>query len=241
MPKKSTHKRRASPDIHWAFLVAVIAIFFSFFLWTEVLLLRSASDDSPPVSLDHKAAEQPGLFSFHQWRALFLRSSQTALPNGELRPFGVLSIPKIGVHAPVFLPDRTFWDAQQWESLEEQMQSGLAQGAVAYPHSVRPGENGSVIIAGHSSPPDERAQQSAYGHLFRRLPELVEGDVITVLQTDGSYIDYAVRTTKIVPATETDILQQRDNKAILTLITCYPIGTTRDRWVVTAERIDGGR
>jgi len=162
-----------------------------------------------------------------------------ALSEWGLEPFATISIPKIGVRAPVYMPSRNHWDSRRWDMLEEQMQVGLAAGAVAYPHSVMPGRKGTLFIAGHSSPPTVEADARGFGHLFRRLPELREGDIITIVQGGGRYVDYEVHSTGVVSSTETSILEQQNDDASLTLMTCYPVGTTRDRWVASAHRVDG--
>lgn len=158
------------------------------------------------------------------------------LTQWGLREWVVLSIPAIDLRVPVYLPSRRFWDAKEWGVLEEQMQMGLLHGAAAYPHSVSPGRKGSLIIAGHSSPPDERAKASAYGTIFARLPELEAGDTISVL-SNGVPVTYRVTGTIVVPSTATNILTQDPTQSVLKLITCFPIGTTKDRLLVTAHRI----
>ncbi len=157
----------------------------------------------------------------------------------ELRSAYTLSIPKIGVYTSVYLPSRRYWDNKEWTLLEEQMQVGLTAGAVAYPHSARPGAKGNLIIAGHSSPPDERAEQSGNGHLFAQLPTLEAGDTISVLAGE-SFVDYEVTKIAVVSPNDTYILSQQRDDRILKLITCYPIGSTRDRWIVTAVRVSSG-
>ena len=157
---------------------------------------------------------------------------QDELSEWEIARWTSIVIPKIGIHAPVYLPSRTFWDSRQWNLLEEQMQVGLAAGTVAYPHSVSPGRRGSLFIAGHSSPPNIRAEQSAYGHLFARIPELEVGESIRVGSTE-----YAITGTTIVTANTTAILEQQQDESKLVLITCYPVGTTKNRWVVYAEKV----
>ena len=166
-------------------------------------------------------------------------AQETELQKWGLGPVYTLSIPKIGIRASVYQPARTYWDDREWNLMEEQMQVGLSYGAVAYPHSVQPGRRGTVIIAGHSSPPDERAQQSAYGWLFRKLPDLQEGDTISILRGE-SFVDYTIESIAIVSSSATEILVQQSRQSILKLITCYPIGTTKERWVVTAVQANAG-
>ena len=163
-----------------------------------------------------------------------------SLVQRELEQWGInewfsISIPSIGVRAPVLLPDRRYWDAKKWDLLEEQMQIALLNGTAAYPHSVRPGYLGSLIITGHSSPPDERAKESPYGRIFSRLPELKHDDKITIAW-QGNVMTYRVVRISIVEPTDTEILAQGGDRPYLKLITCYPIGTTKQRIVITAVK-----
>ncbi len=154
----------------------------------------------------------------------------------ELRRAYTVGIPDLGVRAPVYLPSRRFWDTQEWGLLEDQMQAGLLYGTVAYPHSSRPGV-GPLVIAGHSSPPSDRASESPYGHVFARLPEIGVGQHIVI--TDGEeQFRYAVTEMFIVPSSDTSILDLTSTGAdSLTIITCYPVGTTRERFVVKATLV----
>ncbi|MCA9371150.1 MAG: sortase [Candidatus Peregrinibacteria bacterium] len=159
------------------------------------------------------------------------------LEQWELMRAWNIFIPSLSVRAPVLLPSMKYWSSQAWDMLEEQMQIGLNHGTVAYPHSVSPGQMGSLIIAGHSSPPDEQAQESLYGSVFAHLPEIAVGEEIQV-QSAGTAIRYKVVEKNIVSPKATTILEQQHDESILKLITCYPVGTTRDRMIITAQRID---
>jgi len=159
---------------------------------------------------------------------------QSELAQWGLRRGFSISIPAIQVRAPVLIPSRRFWDGGKWDLLEEQMQVGLNFGAVEYPHSVQPGKAGSLIIAGHSSPPDSAAESGGYGHLFARLPELRAGDTIAIT-AGGETLTYVVEDAVVVAPQETSVLNQHESESVLKLITCYPIGTTRDRLVVIAK------
>ena len=152
------------------------------------------------------------------------------------RAWGI-SIPSLSIRAPVLRPSMTYWSNQEWQLLEEQMQVGLNHGAVAYPHSTSPGMPGSLIIAGHSSPPTEAAEQSKYGHLFARLPDIELGKQITV-ETNGTPIVYEVEEKFVVSPRMTSILEQQYDDSILKLITCYPVGTTRDRMIILAKKVE---
>lgn len=172
--------------------------------------------------------EQPTVESASQFAG-------SVLHQWELQQAYTISIPAIGVQAPVYLPSKKHWDTRQWDMLENQMQTGLNVGAVAYPHSVSAGRNGSLIIAGHSSPPNAEAAKSKFGNLFEKLPDLGKGGVISILYDNG-FVDYEVVDTKIVTPQETSILSQDYSESTLKLITCFPIGTTKDRLIVIAKR-----
>lgn len=154
------------------------------------------------------------------------------LDRWELEPVWTIAIPNLGIRAPVLLPSMKHWSGRAWDMLEEQMQVGLNHGAVAYPHSSGPGKNGNLIIAGHSSPPDERSAQSPYGALFEHLPDISIGEEIQV----GSAL-YRVRDKFVVSPEEVSILEQQDDESVLKLITCYPVGTTKERMIVVARKI----
>jgi LPXTG-site transpeptidase (sortase) family protein len=154
----------------------------------------------------------------------------------ELRRAYAIAIPDLSIRAPVFLPSRRYWDNHEWGLLEDQMQAGLLYGTVAYPHSSRPGV-GPLVIAGHSSPPSDRASESPYGHVFARLPDIAISQHIVI--TDGEeQFRYAVTEMFIVPSSDTSILDLTSAGAdSLTIITCYPVGTTRERYVVKATLV----
>ena len=161
--------------------------------------------------------------------------AQKEMDQWELQSAYTLSIPSLHIHTPVYMPSRTFWNDQKWDMLEEQMQTGLRSGAVAYPHSVRPGSTGTTIVAGHSSPPTTEANAFGNGHLFAQLPSISVGETVSVL-SNGEYADYIVRNTEVVSPSQTSILQQQSTESVLKLITCYPVGTTQQRFVVTAVK-----
>tara|TARA_Y100000310_G_scaffold218027_1_gene219161 strand:+ start:154 stop:858 length:705 start_codon:yes stop_codon:yes gene_type:complete len=159
-------------------------------------------------------------------------ASASDLKDWELAHTWNISIPSLGISAPVLLPSLTYWYAYAWAMLEKQMQAGLNYGAVAYPHSVAPGTDGNLIIAGHSSPPDEKSEKSAYGHLFAKLPEIAIGEEIIV-----SDVTYRVQDKFVVSPSETSILAQQEDESILKMITCYPVGTTTNRMIIVAKKV----
>ncbi|MEI8230557.1 MAG: sortase [Candidatus Peregrinibacteria bacterium] len=150
-----------------------------------------------------------------------------------------LSIPTLQLSTDVLLPCPRYWNARDWDLLERQMQAGLTQGVVAYPHSVQPGQRGSLIIVGHSSPLSTTDDSGISGRIFSRVPELKTGDQIIVRNADRTFT-YVVYETSIVNAEETSLLEQQQDASQLTLITCYPVGSTKQRFIVKARFVHEG-
>lgn len=151
---------------------------------------------------------------------------------------GTLTYPRLRITAPISKPSLAQWKQRNWHALEDQMQFGLLHGVVTYPHSPEPGGAGNIIIAGHSAAPTIEAQSSPYRDVFEKLLDAKRGDVIE-LRSEGSVYSYEVYGTDIVHPTQTSILLQEKNVKELTLFTCYPVGTTQDRFVVKAKLKQG--
>lgn len=88
-----------------------------------------------------------------------------------------------------------------------------------YEGSGKPGQGGTMIIDGHNGGPH------AYG-VFKRLPDLVEGDVIEVERGDGKKFSYVVVENKAVSLDESNrymtvaASSPQPGKESLTLISC---------------------
>ena len=130
--------------------------------------------------------------------------------------FAILTIPKI---------DRL---SDGWAIVEGVARSQLKTGAGHYPTTPLPGQPGNSAIAGH---------RTTYGAPFHNLEILVAGDTIEVETALGVSI-YEVRETVIVRPTEIWVTQDRPG-AWLTLTTCHPKLSSRQRLVVFAEMVSG--
>lgn len=170
-------------------------------------------------------------------------SSLPAFSNNEVTDLNIkkksyysLKIPKLSVTQSVGRVNNSYWLKKQWEQLEQVMQGAMAEyGVVAYPNSVEPGSKGSLYLTGHSSAPSIAQQNDPFTSLFKNLPELTNGDIIEI-ESEREIFSYQVESIKIVSANSTEILRQDYEQELLVLITCYPIGSTKDRLVVTARR-----
>jgi len=135
-------------------------------------------------------------------------------------------IPKINAEAPVVYYVNTIAD--------KDIDSGLENGVVHYPTTPLPGQNGNLVIVGHSA--NNIFNRGKYKFAFALLNRLQEGDTF-MIQYSGQIFTYRVYVNKIVEATDVSVLGPTDKAATATLITCYPPGTNWKRTVVIGEQI----
>jgi sortase A len=99
----------------------------------------------------------------------------------------------------------------------------LKKGPGHYPESPMPGQPGNAAIAGH---------RTTYGAPFFRLDELAPGDEIRVTTRQGDFL-YRVSGTQIVRPDQNEVLTNTEDNR-LTLTTCHPRFSARQRMIVTA-------
>lgn len=119
--------------------------------------------------------------------------------------------------------------------------AALRAGAGHYPTTPLPGEDGNVAIAGH---------RTTYGKPFNRLHELTAGAEIQ-LETPLATHTYKVvkppdehngrpcdgAACWITHPGDWSVIESTDD-AVLTLTTCHPKGSARQRLIVRAELVD---
>lgn len=130
------------------------------------------------------------------------------------------------VHARLFI-ERVAIDGKIVEGSDEQV---MNYGFWHFPSASPYAQKGNVVIIGHrylNVPPRKDT--------FYHLDKVRTGDTV-VIQTDTDRFMYKVRYVAIIQATETSVLQQTEN-AQLTLITCHPLWTSRERLVIIADKI----
>lgn len=108
----------------------------------------------------------------------------------------------------------------------------LKKSLIAWPTAALPGSYGVAIVFGHSQLPSFGGSGDFSG-IFTFLMDLREGDEIFV-DSDGSQYKYVVFDKKVVEPTNLSVLEQRFDRAYLTLVTCVPPGTLWKRGVIRA-------
>lgn len=126
-------------------------------------------------------------------------------------PIGRVIIPKIGVDAVL---------------VEGTGRGDLREGPGHWPETPLPGLSGNFVVSGH---------RTTYGAPFFRLDKLAAGDEIDVLLP---YVAARYRVTRslIVRPDQTDVVAQRGVEE-LSLATCHPIYSARQRLVIQAEMV----
>ncbi|MFT4415387.1 class D sortase [Fredinandcohnia humi] len=89
-------------------------------------------------------------------------------------------------------------------------------------------EDQNFVVLGHRS--------HVTGQFFNRLDELTVGDLIT-LESEKEYL-YKVMDIKIIRPNQLEVLNPIKGKEIVTLITCHPKYSNKQRLVVVAERVE---
>lgn len=117
----------------------------------------------------------------------------------------------------------------------ELLDNALLKGAVRYPTSSKLGEEGNVIIFGHSSylPIVNNKNFKA----FDGIQNLKSGDRITVSSDNHQYV-YAVTDVRKASAASDDSIPLSTTGHTLTLATCNSFGQKSDRFVVTATLVE---
>jgi sortase A len=130
-----------------------------------------------------------------------------------------MRIPKLGVDVLV---------------VEGTTPSALRAGAGHYVESPLPGEAGNVAIAGH---------RTTYGRPLNRMDELVPGDIVE-LETPFDVFTYRAMepfdghpNPWIVAPTQYDVVGPTSEGSYLTLTTCHPKGSARQRLIMRFELI----
>lgn len=109
----------------------------------------------------------------------------------------------------------------------------LFDSLIQYPGTALPGEYGNTVIFGHSVLPTFYNPKD-YKAIFSLIPTLEKGDKIFI-NFDGMEFTYLVEDYFEVRPEEVDVLQQRFDQQLLSLVTCVPPGTYRARGILQAR------
>ena len=141
-----------------------------------------------------------------------------------------LVIPRINKNVPLI----TVPAHQNWRQLETNIQKGLQKGVVVHPVSHAPESMGNFFLTGHSS--YYAWDKGRYKDVFALLHEVKEGDLAEVYWNGKKYV-YELTQSAVIPPTDTSVLKQPNDRRIITLMTCTPVGTNKNRLIWTGNLI----
>lgn len=108
----------------------------------------------------------------------------------------------------------------------------LQRGVGHYPGTVLPGEIGNFALAGH---------RTTYGKPFNQIDKLRDGDVV-LIETKATWYVYRVTGHQIVAPTQTSVIlpvpdepDAEPTAALLTMTSCHPEFSARQRFIVHGE------
>lgn len=144
------------------------------------------------------------------------------------RGFGIV-IPKIGANARVLANVDPYNEKEyQW-----QLTKGVAQAR----GTVFPGQIGNTFIFAHSA--GDILEANRFNAVFYLLYKLSPGDEVD-LYYKGDKFKYLVIESKYVDAAAVSYLSAAGPDKTLTLMTCWPPGTTLKRLIVIAKMSTSG-
>lgn len=183
------------------------------------------------------------LFIFLQYNRLIIANVQAYVSPGAFEPSNIivdpsteltvgpeprLILPKINVDVPVV------WNAKpDHDSQMKAMEKGVAWFGIPGANS-KPGQIGNTVLSGHSS--NDWMDNGQYKFIFARLEQMKKDDTIYI-NYEGTRYTYVVTRTETVKPTDVQALIYETDKPMLTLITCTPLGTALNRFLVTAEQV----
>lgn len=176
------------------------------------------ADTAPDPALDTEApaasSDEPVLTPADEPAAVdAVPASAQIIPDGLENGDAIarIEIPRIGVNDIVVAGVET---------------GDLKRGPGHFPDTPLPGQLGNAAIAGH---------RTTYGQPFRNVDKLQNGDEIRVTTLNGVFI-YRVTGQVIVEPSEYEVVATTDpNTANLTLTSCHPVFTARQRIVIFSE------
>jgi sortase A len=113
--------------------------------------------------------------------------------------------------------------------------SDLKKGAIHYPGTALPGDRGNTVIFGHSALPQFYRSDNPLT-VFNPLVKAKVGDGIDILY-DGISLHYQISSINELKPSHIEVLSQDLSRRDLTLITCTPLGTYWNRFIVRAQLV----
>ena len=154
--------------------------------------------------------------------------------NIDIAPYeNRVVIPKIGKNVPIInIKQKLVWGSNELENI---FMKELEDWVVRYPWSSEPWEKWNTFIFGHSS--NYPWIKWDYNDVFALLGKVNIWDEIISYYWQKKY-KYKIREKKVITPWDVKVLKRNKDKSELTLMTCWPIGTTINRLIVIWELVE---
>ena len=190
----------------YKFITFILTFFILFGVTVGFLALVDALPDTNPTPYSSTTPE-----------------SQTYLPAGQGDVPVRIVIKDIKLDDPVSNPDTTDVDV---------LDQALLKGAIHYPGTAALGEQGTVLLFGHSSylPIVHNQNYKA----FDGIQNLKTGEIISLYSSNTEY-RFSVVGVRQANVNDDPIVELPQDGEHLTLVTCDSFATKSDRFIVTAD------
>jgi len=156
----------------------------------------------------------------------FTSHSPASQSTSPIDPEFSIVIPRLGINTKVIK------NVDPYNSSEYQV--ALTHGVAHAKGSALPGFSGNIFIFAHSAA--DLFQANRFNAVFYLINKLEAGDSIDLYFQSSKYT-YTVSDKKIVKGSDLNYLTDNSvNKQSLTLMTCWPPGTTLNRLIILANR-----
>lgn len=173
--------------------------------------------------------------TFHSMSKLVFQSKNEEINlNIDIAPYeDRIVIPKIWKNIPLLEIDRKI---ESEKKLDNIILDNLSNWVIRYPGTAKPGDIWNSYILGHSS--NFPWINWEYNDVFALIDNVDYNDEIIVYYKQRKYV-YKVKEKTVIKAGKVWTLKDRDTwKAEITLVTCWPVGTTLNRLVVIWELVE---
>ena len=134
------------------------------------------------------------------------------IPDEVARAGTRIVIPSIGVDAPI--GEGTDWEALKYKVGHQ-------------PGTANPGQRGNMVLAAHND---------VYGELFRYLPNVPVGEMITIYAGDEAF-RYQITERRLITPDQVEVMLPTTSPTT-TLISCYPYLIDTHRIVLFGELVE---
>jgi len=214
--------------------LTIFVLVFIILNFSALYLRWAVFEKNQKISYDQTSQTQPSPAYFQEMfgaqrfpdqpdqETVFSPSNYSGQINYNPNPNSII-VSKINVKAPLIMAVGT---------TQKELNQALNQGVIIYPGSALPGQNGEVLLSGHSS--TYPWIKTEYGQVFALLDRLEAGNTVSLVYDNLQY-DYRIIQKEVLPPNA--VVLSAAQEPTLTLVTCWPIGTTLKRLVIRGELI----